>query len=191
LRVESLSQAYGLSSGVIREALPRLVGEGLAVASPQQGVRVVAVNMADLAQLTDAAVEVETLVLRRSLAEGSIQWESTVVASHHELSRQSLRDEDGTINDEWALAHSRFHMAILEGCANRRLVSVAASLRDAGEVYRRWSDHPRKMSSQEHDNNHRRICDLVLERDTEGAVKELRRHIEITTELILAQHLDS
>ncbi|MGH3277489.1 MAG: GntR family transcriptional regulator, partial [Streptosporangiaceae bacterium] len=97
LRIESLSQAYGLSSGVIREALPRLVGEGLAVASPQQGVRVVSVDMEDLAQLTDAAVEVETLVLRRSLAEGSIQWESNVVASHHQLSRQTLRDEDGTI----------------------------------------------------------------------------------------------
>jgi DNA-binding GntR family transcriptional regulator len=47
------------------------------------------------------------------------------------------------------------------------------------------------MSSQEHDNNHRRICELVLERDVEAAVKELRSHIAITTELILAGHPDS
>ena len=186
LRVESLSKEYGVSSGVIREALPRLVGQGLAVAMPQQGVRVVSVDLEDLRQLTDAAVEVETLVLRRSLTEGSVEWESAVLAAHHHLSRLPLRDSDATINDEWAIAHTRFHMSILDGCSNRRLTGLAASLRDAGEVYRRWADRPGAMSEEEHVDNHRRICDLVVERDTDGAVAELRRHIELTTALIVA-----
>lgn len=188
LRVEALSKSYGVSSGVIREALPRLVGQGLAVAVPQQGVRVVAVDLEDLRQLTDAAVEIETLVLRRSLAEGSLEWESSVLAAHHRLSRLSLRDEDGTINDDWAEAHTRFHQSILEGCENLRLVNLAASLRDAGEVYRRWSDRPMAMTEKQHVDNHRRIRDLVLDRAADDAVAELRQHIELTTALILAAH---
>jgi DNA-binding GntR family transcriptional regulator len=184
--VESLSQRYGVSSGVIREALPRLVGQGLARAVPQHGVRVVSVDLDDLRQLTDAAVEVETLVLRRSLAEGSLEWESGVLAAHHHLSRLALRDSDATINDEWALAHTRFHMSILEGCSNQRLTGIAASLRDAGEIYRRWAERPGAMTEEEHIDNHRRIRDLVVERDTEAAVEELRRHIELTTALIMA-----
>lgn len=171
---------------MIREALPRLVGQGLAVAIPQQGVKVVSVDLDDLRQLTDAAVEVETLVLRRSLEEGTVEWESSVLAAHHRLSRLVLRDEDGSINDDWATAHNHFHMAILDGCTNRRLTGLAASLRDAGEVYRRWADRPAAMTEKQHVDNHRRICDLVVERDAEKAVDELRRHIELTTELILA-----
>jgi DNA-binding GntR family transcriptional regulator len=190
LRVPKLSQDYGVSSGVIREALPRLVGQGLAVAVPQQGVRVVSVDMADLRHLTDAAVSIETLVLRRSVAEGSMDWETTVLAAHHRLSRLPLRHEDGSINDEWASAHTRFHLAILEGCENHRLVGIAASLRDAGEVYRRWSDRPLAMTEAQHDDNHRRIRDLVLARDAEAAVDELRDHINLTTDLIVAAHLD-
>lgn len=190
LRVQALSAEYGVSSGVIREALPRLVGQGLAVAVPQQGVRVVSVDLADLRQLTDAAVTIETLVLRRSLAEGSMDWETAVLAAHHRLSRVHLRNEDGTINDEWAAAHTRFHQVILEGCENQRLVGIAASLRDAGEVYRRWSDRPLAMTEAQHDDNHRRIRDLVLARDVEAAVVELSDHINLTTELIVAAHLD-
>ncbi|HQJ34822.1 MAG TPA: GntR family transcriptional regulator [Rhodoglobus sp.] len=186
LRVESLSKDYGVSSGVIREALPRLVGQGLAVAVPQQGVRVVSVDLEDLLQLTDAEVELETLVLRRSLAEGTVEWESTVMAAHHRLSRLVLRDDDGSINDDWATAHNHFHMSILDGCTNRRLTGLAASLRDAGEVYRRWADRPAAMTEQQHVDNHRRICDLVVERNADAAVAELRQHIELTTQLILA-----
>lgn len=185
LRVEALGEQYGVSSGVIREALPRLVGQGLAVASPQQGVRVVSIDQADLQQLTEAAIEVETLVLHRSLAEGSLDWEAQVLAAHHHLSRLPLHEQDGTITDEWAEAHARFHLAILEGCSNRRLVGIAASLRDAGEVYRRWSDRPGELTEAQHHDNHRRLCELVVSRDTDAAVAALREHISLTAQLIL------
>ena len=185
LRVETLSKAYGVSSGVIREALPRLVGQGLAVALPQQGVRVISVDLEDLRQLTEAAMEIETLVLRRSISEGSISWEASVLAAHHQLSRLPLRDEDATINDDWAAAHTHFHLAILDGCSNQRLKDLAAGLRDAGEVYRRWADRPGDLTAEQHDDNHRRIRDLVIERDLDGAVAELRSHIELTTDLIV------
>jgi len=185
LRVEALSEQYGVSSGVIREALPRLVGQGLAVASPQQGVRVVSIDQADLQQLTEAATEVETLVLRRSLAEGSLEWEAQVLAAHHHLSRLPLHEPDGTIADEWAEAHARFHLAILDGCANRRLVGIAAALRDAGEVYRRWSDRPGELSEAQHHDNHHRICELVVGREAEAAIEALREHIALTAQLIL------
>lgn len=185
LRVEALSEQYGVSSGVIREALPRLVGQGLAVASPQQGVRVVSIDQADLQQLTEAATEIETLVLRRSLAEGSLEWEAQVLAAHHHLSRLPLHESDGTIGDEWAEAHARFHLAILDGCSNRRLVGIAAALRDAGEVYRRWSDRPGELTQAQHEDNHRRICELVVSREVDAAIEALREHIGLTAQLIL------
>lgn len=187
LRVEALSEQYGVSSGVIREALPRLVGQGLAVAYPQQGVRVVSVNTEDLDQLTEAAIEIETLVLRRSLAEGSVDWEASVLAAHHHLSRLPLHDADGSISDEWAESHSRFHLALLAGCGNHRLTGIAAALRDAGEVYRHWSDRPGDITQDQHTENHRRLSELAVTRQIDAAVSALREHISLTTYLI-AKH---
>jgi len=188
LRVEALADTYGLSSGVIREALPRLVGQGLAVATPQRGVRVVSVDPADLEQLTEAEIEVETLVLRKSIADGSLAWEARVLATHHHLSRLDLRSEDGEINEDWSVAHTRFHLALLDGCSNERLKGVASSLRDAGEVYRQWADRPGEITPEDHVVNHRRLCELSIGRDADAAVDALRQHIELTTMLILKDH---
>lgn len=185
LRVEALAATYGLSSGVIREALPRLVGQGLAVSTPQRGVRVVSVDPDDLQQLTEAAIEVETLVLRKSIAEGSLDWEAQVLATHHHLSRLDLRNEGGEINEDWSVAHTRFHLALLDGCSNHRLKGVASSLRDAGEVYRQWADRPGELTPEDHVANHRRLCEFSVARDADAAVEALRQHIELTTTLIL------
>jgi len=187
LGVEALSQEYGLSSGVIREALPRLVGQGLAVATPQRGVRVVSVEFDDLLQLTEAAVEIETLVLRKSIADGSIDWESQVMATHHHLSRLELRNGDGEINETWSVAHTRFHLALLDGCTNERLKGVAASLRDAGEVYRQWADRLDTLAPQDHVANHQRLCDLSVARDADAATSELRSHINLTPMMVLKE----
>jgi DNA-binding GntR family transcriptional regulator len=185
LRVEALSKQYGVSSGVIREALPRLVGQGLAVSTPQQGVRVVGVGAEDLKDLTEARVAIETLVLRRAILEGSIEWESSVLASHHNLSRIELHDADGEVSEPWAIAHSRFHQTLLEGCPNTRLKDLAQSLRDCAEVYRHWSDKPGQSAHRDIAAEHRIICDLTVARDLEAAVTALRDHIELTSQLIL------
>ena len=71
---------------------------------------------------------------------------------------------------------------------NRRLTGLAASLRDAGEVYRRWADRPAGLTEQQHVDNHRRISDLVGERDAEAAGAGPMRRIELTTKWILGAH---
>jgi DNA-binding GntR family transcriptional regulator len=184
LRVEALGKRYGASSGVLREALPRLAGQGLAVLAPQQGFRVVSVSIEDLMHLTEARLTIETLVLSHSLREGGTEWEATLVASHHQLSRTPQYADDGDVNEEWSAAHVRFHGALLEGCSNLRLLSITESLRDAAEVYRYWSSKPGENHHRDVAAEHKAICDCALERDVAGAVDALRTHIETTTRLV-------
>jgi DNA-binding GntR family transcriptional regulator len=184
LRVEALGKLYGASSGVLREALPRLAGQGLAVLAPQQGFRVVSVSIEDLMHLTEARLTIETLVLSHSLREGGTEWEASLVASHHQLSRTPQYADDGDVNEEWSAAHVRFHSALLEGCSNLRLLSITESLRDAAEVYRYWSSKPGENHHRDVAAEHKAICDCALERDVAGAVDALRAHIETTTRLV-------
>ncbi|MCW5253176.1 MULTISPECIES: GntR family transcriptional regulator [unclassified Streptomyces] len=189
LRVEVLKERYGVSSGVLREALPRLVGQGLATFAPQQGFRVVAVSPEHLRDLTEARVVIETHVVRESLAHGSIEWESDLLAAHHNLARTSYTDSTGEINERWLSAHARFHGTLLAGCPNRRLQAVATQLRESAEVYRCWA--PATATGHSHRDvaaEHRLLCDRAIARDVPGTVEALTEHIELTSLLLLEGH---
>ncbi|MEU1802792.1 GntR family transcriptional regulator [Streptomyces sp. NPDC019937] len=185
LRVEALKESYDASSGVLREALPRLVGQGLATFAPQQGFRVVTVSPERLRELTDARVFVETHVARQSVTAGSIEWESDLLAAHHHLARTPYFDDAGALNEGWLHAHARFHRVLLEGCSNRPLRDIATQLRDAAEVYRCWARTPAESSHRDVAAEHRAICDRAIARDASGVVEALTRHIDLTTQLLL------
>jgi DNA-binding GntR family transcriptional regulator len=188
LRYSDLCAKYQTSMGVIRESMLRLAEQGLVQGEPQQGFQVVQLSVEDLLDLTGARLELEILTLRHALIDGDIEWESRLMAAHHRLSRSLQLDPDDPerLTDEWVAAHAEFHHALLDGCANHRLKGIAWSLRDAAELYRRWSvplgqGPPRDVAAE-----HAAILAAVLARDVDQAIDCLRTHIERTTNVLLA-----
>jgi DNA-binding GntR family transcriptional regulator len=188
LQFSDLSVRYVTSVGVLREALSRLVEQGLVISEPQQGFRVVPVSPDDLVDLTAARVEIETMTLRRALAAGDLAWESRLVAAHHILDGTPQLDpaDPRRVNEAWAAAHAHFHEVLLEACPIRRLREMANSLRDAAELYRRWSRHLGGERQRDIPGEHRGLLDAALRRDVDGAIALLTQHIEYTTKAVLA-----
>lgn len=188
LRYAELCARYETSMGVLREGLLRLSEQGLVRGEPQQGFQVTPLSRADLQEITDARRELETLVIRRAVREGDIEWEARLLAAHHRLSRTPQFDgaDPARLSDAWVEAHAAFHGTILDGCANQRLKDIATMLRSSAELYRRWSiplgDEPDRDVAGEHAT----ILDAVLARDEEGAVVALTAHIERTATTLLA-----
>jgi DNA-binding GntR family transcriptional regulator len=185
LAFAELRNRYQCSTGVIREALPRLVGEGLVTSEPQLGFRVVAVSTDDLRQLTESRVIIETMVLRRSIEEGDVAWEARIMGAHHVLARLPMLAGDGTVSLDWTAAHADFHAALLEACSNARLRNMANLLRDCAEVYRCWSHSSYQPHERDIPAEHRRILEAALNRDADAAAAALTGHIELTTEILL------
>jgi len=186
-----LASRYQVSSGVMREVLPRLVGEGLAVSEPQLGFRVVSVSTADLIHLTETRVLIETMTLRRSINEGDLAWESRLLASHHTLASIPVTDAaSGEVLLEWLDAHAAFHRTLLDGCANVRLRDVASALRDSGEIYRCSAKGAEREAGRDVPAEHRRILDAALARNADAAVLELAAHIELSARLLLDRMAD-
>ncbi|RVW06404.1 FCD domain-containing protein [Rhodococcus spongiicola] len=181
-----LQERYDVSTGVLREVLPRLVEQGLAVSEAQMGFRVVPVSVLDLLELTETRVFIETEVLRRSIAHGDLEWESAVLDSRHTLARTPAVDAEGRVAEEWLSAHSNYHSVLLRACPNTRLVRIAENLRDVSEVYRCWGVGDDKSADRDVDAEHARIAAAAVDRDADRAVDELRRHIELTTTLLIA-----
>jgi DNA-binding GntR family transcriptional regulator len=188
LRYAELCEHYSSSTGVLREAMLRLSEQGLVKGEPQQGFQVVELSIDDLQDLTAAREVIEGLALRHAMTEGDVEWESRIIAAHHRLSRSSMQDPTDSLrlSDQWAVEHAEFHRALLDGCRNRRLKEFASSLRDAAELYRRWS-LPLGRNSGERDVSveHDALLAAVLDRDTELAVELLTTHIRRTSNLLL------
>ncbi|MDQ0775355.1 DNA-binding GntR family transcriptional regulator [Streptomyces aurantiacus] len=181
-----LGLRYEVSTGVLREVLPRLVEQGLATSEAQLGFRVVDVSVDRLSQLTDARVAIDTLVTRQAVIDGDIAWEGDVIAKHHALTRVGEAAEDDDISEEWLRAHEAFHRAILEGCHNGYLVETAERLRSISVVYRCWTRPASERAHRDLAHEHREIMEATVARDGDTAVRLTEAHIRHTTELLIS-----
>lgn len=180
-----LSERYDASTGVLREALPRLVEQGLATSEPQLGFRVISVSVERLAELVEARVALETLMTRMAIEAGGIEWETEVVATHHALARTP--GLTGTnVTREWMTAHDAFHLAIVRGAGNHYLFETTSRLRAVAEVYRCWSLPGQELVHRDVPQEHREIMQAVLDRDAPMAVALTERHIRRTAEILIA-----
>ena len=188
LRYSELCDQYLASTGVLREALLRLAEQGLVVGEAQLGFRVVPLSRSDLAELTEARCELETLTLRLSMTQGDIAWESRLIAAHHQLARSVQVDPEDPdrLSDAWVAAHAEFHRALLDGCSNERLKAITSTLRASAELYRCWSVPLGREAGRDVPAEHAAILEAAIARDIPLAVERLGGHIRRTTEIVLA-----
>ena len=179
LHLNDLAAEYGVSLSVIREAVSRLASEQLLEAFPQQGFRVVDLSLEDLEDLFWLRVHIETLALRESIANGTLEWESQLVAAHHALTRTPMWIE-GEPNLDWLTAHSGFHAALVSGSQRRRLLHVRQQLSDASELYRYWSGRVGGFSAEVLAADHAAILESTINRDADRASELLAAHLERT-----------
>ena len=188
LKFPELCEHYEVSVGVVREALTRLVDQGLVRAQPHQGYVVTPLSHKELGELTTARMELESLVFRLSVAEGDMSWEAGAVAAHHVLERAPFTapGAPSALSEEWSGAHAAFHVALLAGCGNRRLQEMAWKLREEAELYRRWSVSLGQEPRRDIAGEHRRLLDAALARQPEVAAQRLADHISHTARLLIS-----
>lgn len=182
LLVQPLANRLQVSLSVVREALTRLAEQGLVKSAPQLGFTVTALSVDDLTDLTRVRIDIENLMIRRAIAEGDLPWETLVVAAHHHLAG-TAQQADGVMNPAWRSAHSNFHAAVAAGCDSPLLQAIRSELYDTAELYRAWA--VRVSARRDPAQEHRDICEAVLDRDADRACELMRAHIQLTTDLLL------
>lgn len=186
LKFNHLCTAYQTSVGAAREALTRLVSEGLVRTQPNLGYTVTPLSLADLSDLTEARVELECLALRKAIESGDRRWEAQAVAAHYILAGTPVEDPDdpGRPTDEWARVHTEFHFALIAGCPNHRLLAMARALRAEASLYQLWSVSFRREPERDGPAEHRAILEATVARDADLAVDLLADHLRHTARLL-------
>lgn len=183
LRIQALSERYGVGATAIREALSRLVPEGLVVFEDQRGFCVAPMSREELLDLTRTRIDVEGLAIRYALEDGDIQWESDLISAFHRLSR-THPSHDPAQQVAWAEAHRLFHMKLIAGSGSPSLVRLCSLLYDQSERYRNFANVQRESSDRNVGVEHKELLDAALERDTVCLTRLLASHFSRTTEII-------
>ena len=178
LRQEALARELGMSQMPIREALRRLVTEGLAERIAYRGVRVVEFTTADIADMFTVRLVLESLAVRfapPSITSGELERLRDLLRRAESCGTQEQMGLRRELNTE-------FHLSICRASRHRYLVHQIESLWRwfpsvmLYEGMRRQEALAPARLARELDE-HRAILAALEARDARAAENEVRRHI--------------
>lgn len=185
LAIEALAERYATSATPLREALNRLVSDGLVERREQRGFVVAGISEQDLLEITKTRCWLEEIALRESIAAHTREWEEALVLAHHRLAKtpRSLSSERFENNPDWEPLHRAFHRALISGCGSRWLLSFCDQLADQHHRYRRLSA-PRAFAKRGVKTEHQQLIQAAIAGQADDAVALLRAHFERTAKII-------
>ena len=185
LKLETLRKNYNASMSTLRETLNRLASEGFVDALDQRGFFVTPVSKEDLMEVANLRVLLECHALKLSIDNGDTDWEGNLVSAHHKLSsmEQKMLSGDDSQKEDWKRYDWEFHLALIEACGSRNLISLHSVLYDK---YLRYQMLMLTHRGQEAADEHKQMLEAALDRNVEAATKTLTVHIEKGLEHTLA-----
>ena len=191
LRVDELRASYDIGASPLREALSRLVSNGLVTAQGQKGFRVATVSDADIRDITDTRKLLEHAALEDSLNNGDAEWERQVAVAYDQLHREhmAVQNTAGASVDAWELANERFHDTLVSACESKWLLNFRHIIYDQAARYRRlvMLDNEQERGAHE---EHRQMLESALARDVEKSCRLADLHAERTYDLITVRFRD-
>jgi DNA-binding GntR family transcriptional regulator len=186
LHIASLAKQFAVSLAAVREALSRLVADGLVQASDQRGFRVSPVSLADLADVTQTRIDIEGLALRRSIERGDAAWLASVETAWEALRIVPYRyPDDPSVHYElWVVRHRIFHRTLVGACGSQWLLGFRDVLHEQSERYRRLSIKREVSKPRDVDAEHAAIVAAVRRRDADKAVAALTAHFKTTMQIV-------
>lgn len=179
INLDRAKRQFQISLSPLREALARLISDGLVEFADNRGYRVAPISLGNLVEITSVREEVETYALREAIRLGGGDWEGRVMRALHRLNtieRDMARPE--TL-EKWEAAHRDFHLILISGCGKPLLVDFCSVLLNLNDRYRRI--FLRATSGDRNVNaEHGDIAQGAVARDSDYACEKLRSHIHRT-----------
>lgn len=187
LRLQQLADSYNFGIGSIREALYRLVGDGLVISEDQRGFSVTPLSRESLFDLLRVRLLLEEHGIRESIKHGGVDWEVGVVSAFHRLAKggNGTAADPRVIDPQWERCHATFHHSLVAGCDSPLLLQMREAIYVRGDRYRHFY-LTYVAGRRDHLGEHKRLMEAALRRDADETVRLLRLHLKTTVDSLLA-----
>jgi DNA-binding GntR family transcriptional regulator len=179
INLSLVRETFDVSLSPLREALARLIADGLVEFEDNRGYRVPPLLLGDLEEITRLREEFEVLALRQAIAVADRDWESSVMQTLHRLNRTPREAGQPELLEQWEARHREFHLTLIGGCRMPILLGFCRVLLNLNDRYRRaflrTTAGDRNVSVE-----HSEIAQGAVARDAAFACDRLRDHIHRT-----------
>lgn len=181
LREMVLSETFSVSRSTIREALRTLVTSGLAVHLPNKGVIVRKLTVAEINDIFLTRSVLETAAVRASLTCSAEALERLRKAMGNFAA--AVRTGDSLVSAD---AHIEFHSTLVELIGSRRLMETERAIMQDLQLVIASIDSDRDDLDREVEK-HRRLTQLLLDRNESAAIQWIVDDLAIAKEFALQQ----
>lgn len=177
----ALAEKLGVSRTPVRQALERLVQDGLVRSDPRRGFWVRTFTVRDIHEIYDVRGALEVLALRLAAP----HLDPADLKAQLELIQQIRAQMDQNPISLFLQCDFRLHSLLVHASGNSRLIHYLSTLRGQFSIFQiKCAHHPQRMTPTLDD--HEQILNALLENDVEKAATLLARHIAHSKEFVLA-----
>ncbi|MFE5704974.1 GntR family transcriptional regulator [Rhodococcus koreensis] len=182
--VYQLAEGLGISRTPVRDALLRLEEVGLIKFEARQGFRILLPQPKEIAEIFAVRLALELPAVRKAATS------SDPALSDALLRQQRLMRDAAAVGDEHQFAHHDLglHDMILDAADNSRARAIVKTLRETTRLLgANTADKTRTLTDI--DDEHTPVIDAIIAGDSDEAEAAMRRHLENTGRLLVAQAL--
>jgi DNA-binding GntR family transcriptional regulator len=188
-----LSHAIGISRTPVREAISKLVSEGLVDHRPRAGVFVKTLQRRELEELYELREWLESCAAGAAAQRMDSDRLTTLLALCEEmeeiaaeLERSGKGDLDADAGARLAVIDTAFHVSIIQATGNSKVVKTVSDLHIMTTIFgHRYQLYP-PSAMRGFCDSHRKLADALADGDAEAARREMAGHISRGKALVLA-----
>jgi DNA-binding GntR family transcriptional regulator len=173
LREVQLAKSLAVSRTPVREAIARLVTEGLVTRDEVGNATVFRPSLAELTEIYEIRISLESLAARLAVEEPAPDISVSINSHLDELNAASP-------GHDWALKHDQLHLALYENCGRQRLLTYIRTLRAQSEPYVRLAAQVDRAFANDADVQHQEMARLVAARDGAQMSALVHKHLQGT-----------
>ncbi|MFF5369498.1 GntR family transcriptional regulator [Streptomyces sp. NPDC013187] len=183
-----LATSFGVSRGPIREAIQRLIQEGLLRGEPHRRVSVPLLTREDIADIYLARTALESAAVQSIIA--SAKSEETFKELDSNVRAEAAAEAAG----DWQTARKydlEFHTILVAASGSQRLQRMFSTVISEtrlcmGALTTEEARHHHKAHSPD-EVNHRKISELIRDGDAPGALAALKKHFDDAVATLTSQ----
>lgn len=181
-----LAASFGVSRGPVREAMQRLIQEGLLRSEPHRGVFVPVMTQDDIDDIYLAREALETAAVRTIIAAGRAGQ------AYPTLDRAVREMEEAEKRGEWDVVASRdldFHIELIAAAASPRLQRMFSTVIFETRLCLHALTHGESRADLV--DEHRQIGEMIKNCDIDGATAVLQKHFADAVDALRDQREDA